>query len=553
LFRLARSTVAVCRAVHLGLLGLVLGFPLILCGQEAKPAAPAQTPAADSATAPTVVESWDSLLQGAIPQATPDPALNPQQVGGQKKAADDFANHFFFESRTDYYRYDTSFTGLPTNTGIINGPASNVFNPAGYPYAPDFQPDANRIESLIDFGTRGWLSDRVNTHFALRYEQDLSHVDEGSPAENVIETFGANRRFELLDANVEIDGKLTDGIFAGTSLTLGRQSVYGAELAEIDGAAFTVDRPDYTVTVFGGRRFSFFTDPEQRAMGGANVIFKIDPNTSLEYEGIWYLRGSNSAIFRRRINPHWLFSTNFRAYGGSPVDFGTQGLYDSGNGKTSLQLSFFQKLTNKDYEYDFTTAATDLDPHNPLLRLYLGPINPYTQFIIHARRTISSKFRLGGSVWVRRLDSKKDEGPFDTSFEDYRINAQIFPVRKVETFFEYHQRNSDRLSPLNPTSFDDLSATGETSVKDLTGDIRRSFYEGRFSVNGGVYYRRISLQDRFYYLNGLHQSGFLAGAWWKMDQHSRLFVDYDLDNDFFLLSPDLKNSRALHLGVVWKY
>lgn len=151
------------------------------------------------------------------------------------------------------------------------------------------------------------------------------------------------------------------------------------------------------------------------------------------------------------------------------------------------------------------------------------------------------------------MDSKKDEGPFDTSFEDYRINAQIFPVRKVETFFEYHQRNSDRLSPLNPTSFDDLSATGETSVKDLTGDIRRSFYEGRFSVNGGVYYRRISLQDRFYYLNGLHQSGFLAGAWWKMDQHSRLFVDYDLDNDFFLLSPDLKNSRALHLGVVWKY
>jgi hypothetical protein len=553
LFRLARSTVAVSSAAQLGLLGLVLGLPLALCGQDTKPGTPAQTPASAATAAPTVEESWDSLLQGAIPQARVDPTLTPPQVGGQKSAAADFANHFFFENRTDYWRYDTSFTGLPTTSGIINGNAGNIFVPGAYPYAPDFQPDANRIESIMDWGTRGWLSDRVNTHFAVRYEQDLSHVDDGSPANNILETFGANRRFELLDASVEIDGKPTDGFFAGTSLTVGRQYIYGAELAPIDGASFTIDRPRYTATIFGGRRFSFFADPYQRAIGGANVTFKIDPNTSFEYEGMWYLRGSNKAIFRRRINPHWMFSTYLRAYGGTPVDFNAQGLYDSGNGKTGLQLSFFQKLSNKDYTFDFLTAATDTDPHNPLLRLYLGPEEPYTQFVIHARRTISSMFRLGGSVWVRRLDSKKDEGPFDTSFEDYRVNSQIYPVRGLETFFEYHQRNSDRLSPLNPTSFDDLSATGETSVKDLTGNIRHSFYEGRFSLSGGVYYRRISLQDRFYYLNGMHQSGWLAGGWWKVDQHSRVFFDYDLDNDFFLLSPDLKNSRALHVGVVWKY
>ena len=42
------------------------------------------------------------------------------------------------------------------------------------------------------------------------------------------------------------------------------------------------------------------------------------------------------------------------------------------------------------------------------------------------------------------------------------------------------------------------------------------------------------MQDRFYYLNGLHQSGWLAGGWWKIDQHSRVFIDYNLDNDFFL-------------------
>lgn len=537
------------RFLHLAAIGVALGLPLAVYGQDSKPA-PAEAPAA-SAEQPTVEESWDSLLPGTIPQATPDPALTQPQSSGKKPAAGDFANHFFFESRTDYWRYDTSFTGLPTDTGIVNGTAGNVFTPGGYPYAQDFQPDANRIESMLDLGTRGWLSDRVNTHFTLRYLQDLDHVDSGAPAQNIIETFGADRRFELLNASIEIDGKPTDGFFAGTSLTLGRQSVYGAELAEIDGASFTIDRPAYTVTLFGGRRFSLFADPEQRAMGGANVTFKVNSNTSIEYEGIWYLQGSNSVVFRRRLSPRWMLSSYFRAYGGSPVDFSAQALYDSG--KTGLRLSFFQKLTDKDYFYDFTSAATDLDPHNPLLRLYLGPIAQYSQFVIDARRTITPRFRLGGSVWVRRLNDKNDEGPFDTSFEDYKLHTQIYALPKTETFLEYHQRSSDRLSPLYPTAFDDLSATGETSVKDLTGELRRTFLEGRLSLNGGVYYRRISLQDRFFYLNGLHQSGWLAGAWWKLDQHSRLFVNYDLDNDFFLLSPDLKNSRALRVGIAWKY
>jgi hypothetical protein len=87
----------------------------------------------------------------------------------------------------------------------------------------------------------------------------------------------------------------------------------------------------------------------------------------------------------------------------------------------------------------------------------------------------------------------------------------------------------------------------------MTGEIRRSFGEGRFNLSGGVYYRRISLQDRFYIINNLHQSGWLTSAWVKLDQHTRLYADYSLDNDFFLFTPDLSNSRVLRIGVAWKY
>jgi hypothetical protein len=511
---------------------------------------PASTP---PAAKPEITESWDQLLQGGIPQANTDPVLLKPQIPVSRSFAGDLLNHLFFETRTDYYRYSSSFTGQPTVTGVIDVPSTGIFNPSGIPDPAVFQPSANRIESFVDFGTRGWLSDRVNTHFAFRYFQDITHVDSGAPAENITETSPQARSIQFLTGSVDIEGKPTDGIFAGTNLTLGRQYVYGAELATVDGANFTLDRPQYQFTIFGGRRFSNFGDPDQRAIGGAGINFKLDADTSLELQTLWYIKGSNRASFRHRFNSHWLVTSGFRAYGGAPVDFSTQAIYTSSGGKTTVRASFFQKLSSRDYTYDYTVSARDLDPNNPLLRLYLGQISPYSQGIVDARRTLLPNLRVGASVWLRHLNRTSDIGPYDTSFQDYKGHVQYFPWKKIETYFEYHQRNSDRLNPANPTTFDDIADAGETSVKDMTGEIRRSFGEGRFNLSGGVYYRRISLQDRFYYLNGLHQSGWLTSAWVKVDQHTRIFADYSLDNDFFLFTPDLKNSRVLRIGMAWKY
>jgi hypothetical protein len=492
-----------------------------------------------------IAEAWDALLQGTTKG---QPGSQPSH-----NTAGDFLNHFFFESKAEYRRYATSFTSSPTATGVIDAPFTGIFNPNGIPYPPVFQADANRIYSFVDWGTRGWLSERVNTHFAYRYEQDLSHVNTGAPAANAVETFSGNRALELVNAAVEINAKATDGGWAGTSLQVGRQYVYGAELAALDGASLTFDRRRFSVTVFGGRRFSYYSDPEQRAIGGANAVFRLGRETSIEYQGLWYIKGSNSLLFRKRFGAGWLFSSYFRAYGGSPVDFSAQGLYLSGQGKTTMRLSFFQKLTNRDYYYDYSYFATDRDPYNRLQRLYLNPISPYSQFVVDAHRTLTPGFQVGGSVWVRHLNNSGDQGPFDTSFQDYRAHAQMFPLRKFASVIEYHQRNSDRLSPGTATTFDDIRAAGETSVKDFTGELRRGFGDGRLSLSAGAYYRRISVQDQFSVINGAHQSGWLAGGWLIVDQHSRLYLDYNLDNDFFIFRPSIANSRILRLGWSWKY
>jgi hypothetical protein len=496
-------------------------------------------------------QAWDSLLQGTA-QEQPDAILTPRQVDVPGRGSD-IENHFFFEGRSQYWRYNTRFTGQPTVTGIINAPTALIFNPSGFPYPQVFQPDADRASAIADFGTRGWILDRVNTHFTVRYAQDLTHVNSGAPAENLFETYRLNKRFEFLDAFIEVAAKPSDGALSGASLRFGRLSVNGAELAQVDGGSFTLDRPRFTFTAFAGRRFSYYSNPDQRRMGGANITLKLTPGTTLEYEGLWYIRGSNSATFRHSFSRAWLWNTHFRAYGGSPVDFSTQVMYSGGNGKTSIGATYFQKLTNKDYFYDYTYDARDLATHNSTLKLYLGPLSQYSQISVDARRSLTQRVNLGGALSVRRLNDSNDQGPFDTSFDDYRLHTQLFLLPKTESFFEYHQRNSDRLSPLNPAAFDDVSHSGETRVRDVTGELRRGFGDGRFNLHGGVYYRRVSLQDQFFIITGEHQSGWLAGAWWRVDQRTKLSVDYSLDNDFFLFTPDLRNSRILQLGLTWRY
>jgi hypothetical protein len=501
----------------------------------------------------SIQRAWDDLIGTGVPQATPDPVLTIPQTAGIQRSESDFAEHFFFEGRADYWRYSTSFTGLPMTTSVIDAPFTGIFNPGGIPYPDAFQPVANRVEGLIDWGTRGYLSSRVNTHFTLRYAQDASSVAPGAPAQNVIETFGGNRELQLLNGSIEITARPTDGVWAGTSLQLGRIDVYGAELAAIDGGEFTLSRRSYGLTVFGGRRFSLFADPEQRAVGGANLVLRLNPDTSIELATLWYIKGTNLITLRRRIGRHWLASSYLRSYGGAPVDFSAQVLYASEGGRTTARASFFQKLTNRDYDYDFTEGARNLDPNNPLSHLYLGPLSQYSQFTVDARRSIVRRLRLGGAITVRRLNDARDQSAFDTSFQDYRASAQLYPGRKVEMDWDYHQRNSDRLNPLTATTFDDMQAVGETCVKDMSLGLRRGFREGRVDLNGGVYYRRISMQDRFFIINNAHQSGWTAGATLRVDRHTRLYLDYSLDNDFFVFKPDIKNSRSLRTGVAWRY
>ena len=516
--------------------------------------AQAEGPEPAEQTTEDIGGAWGDLIDKVIPSAATDPALSVEQAPVITGPVGDFGNHFFFESHIEYLRQQTSFSGLPTVTGVVDAPRGEVADPDAIPYEPAFQPGSNHVYTFLNFGTRGWLSPRVNSSFSFRYRQDLTSVTAGSPSLSLINTYPANRRIEMLSGFVEVEGLSPLGGVANTSLKVGRQHVFGAETASLDGASFSIRRRSYSLTLFGGRRATFFSDPEQRAMGGANLALRLPGDTVLEYQNLFYVRGSHVVGLRKRFNQSWLVRGRFKMVGGSAVDLGGQVHYFSPDGRSSVGVGFLRKLSDKDFQYDYTLIARERDPFNRLPRLYLGRIPPYNQFTVTARREIFPRLRLGGTVYVRRLDdAANNQSAYAASFEDYRVHAQVYPAGKLEMWVEYHHRNTDRLSPLGVTAFDDSSRSGETRVQDFSGELRRSFGEGRLTLKGGAFYRRMNLQNPFFFIDGADTIGFLGGFSLRVNDQNRMYVDYTLDEPIYIFRPSIQRSQVLRVGWNFRY
>src|SRR5439155_12247489 len=112
-------------------------------------------------------------------------------------------------------------------------------------------------------------------NFTFRYRQDLTHVTAGSPFQSVISAFSRGRRIEMLTGTVEVHGGPGDGALTHSSLLLGRQSQYSTDVASFDGVTYTQMAGRARFTVFGGRRFTYFDDPVQRAIGGSEVLIRL--------------------------------------------------------------------------------------------------------------------------------------------------------------------------------------------------------------------------------------------------------------------------------------
>ena len=132
-----------------------------------------------------------------------------------------------------------------------------------------------------------------------------------------------------------------------------------------------------------------------------------------------------------------------------------------------MTMNFLQKLTDNDFIYDQSYRAMARNPENqfqfrffPLPptgqlfdaagRLNLGRIDPYTQFHVDAYRNLTSKFGVGGTAWVRIVNSRSDEGPLTTRLGVPRQRRLL-----SSSAFEFGTGIISPLGRANPTGDDD--------------------------------------------------------------------------------------------------
>ena len=72
-------------------------------------------------------------------------------------------------------------------------------------------------------------------------------------------------------------------------------------------------------------------------------------------------------------------------------------------------------------------------------------------------------------------------------------------------------------------------------------------------LQGGAFYRRISLQNQFFFIENERVVGLLGGVSLKLDPRTSLYLDYSLDNDYFIFRPSIQRAQVLRLGLSWRY
>ena len=494
---------------------------------------------------------WDGLFgdQTVAQAQAPDVAARPAP-----SSFADFTEQLYYRVSIDYVHNFISFTDEPTRTGIVDQGPPFTATPEGYLSFPSmFESGDDRLYTRATFGTRGFGHERLRTEVSVISYHDLNGTSTGSLFQNILDTFGGRSRTEALKAFFEVDG-LGEGRWSNTSLRVGRQFTHrsfslprplGASV--MDGVAFDYRDQDFDLGAFVGYRPTFFSDPKDRLVTGANFGVNLARRAYAAYQFFYY---AGTGIHSFSVEPRWeqplRLRGSFTLIDGDPINLGVRASYVEGN--WSVYATFQEKLTENDLEYDIFLRSPAEDPLSEQRHLHLGEIATSSRFGLDVTRQLGPLFAVGGRVLILELHDEEEQTGFDASFQDYSANLAFFPAHNWHAGFEYRHRNTDRLDPLEAFFFDDTRHAGETSYDEFTGSVgyRRP---GRFHLQGGLYHRVMDTQNRIILIEDSSTTGFFSTLFLPVNRHLDFRLSYGFDNDYSVFNPDIDLQHTLRIGM----
>ena len=493
---------------------------------------------------------WGTVFgdQAVQPDQAPDSAARPAP-----SSFADFADQLSYRISIDYVRNFISFRDEPTRTLIVDDGPPFRLTPEGYfSFPPMFESSDDRLYTRATFGTRGFGYERLRTEVSILSHHDLNGTSTGSPFQSVLDTFGGRSRTAVIKAFLEVNG-LGEGRWAKVDLRVGRQYTHrsfnlprplGASV--MDSVAFDYRDESFDLGAFVGYRPTFFSDPKDRVVTGANLGVNLARRAYARYQFFHY---ASTGIHSFSVEPLWEQSLRLRGsftmIDGDPIDLGVRAGYAEGN--WSVYASFQEKLTEHDLEYDIFLRSPAEDPMNQNRRLHLGEIATSSRFSLDVTRQLGTLFAVGGRVWILELHDEEDQTGLNSSFQDFSAHLAFFPAHNWDATVEYRHRNTERLDPLEADLFDDTRHAGETEYDEIIGAVgyRRP---GRFNVHGGLYHRVFDTQNRLTLIEDSSTTGFFTTLFVPVNRHWNFRLSYGVDNDFSVFNPDIDLQHTLRIG-----
>lgn len=482
---------------------------------------------------------------------------------------------FSFYLMSEYRRDEIKYTGKPSLTNQFPNPVP----PFSVPDAPiffvpsAFEPNDEQFvgyasATIKDFG---FERIRFDANISFRYSADLDGTTDASPFIGIRDAFRQRRIFEPLTFYTDVRGLLSDTNSSQLTVRAGRQYIYSAGTSvRMDGATFSLNHPKFELDVFGGRRVTFYSDPEERGVVGENFLFRPSERTTIRYDFLHYIDNSHNLEVRHGLGESWIVDGSLFMIDEHPVDLNIGAHYLPPAGKTRINFNFLQKLSSNDFFYDQAFRAFAKNPENQIFfrffplpptgepfngngRLNLFQINPYTQFYVDGYRYLTQKFAVGGTAWIRKVNDRDEEGPFDNSFQEFHANADYFPNSAFEVGSEYRYRHLSRENPENAEFFFDIRREGEKSFHEIYLNGAYHLLNSRLTFEGGLFYRRFDTQSRLISLDGLDTTGYTAGIKWRFARNYKVLLEYGFDRELAFLNPDIDYTQQFRVRFEWRF
>ena len=200
-----------------------------------------------------------------------------------------------------------------------------------------FESSDDKLYARATFGTRGFGHERLRTEVSVISYHDLNGANAGSPFQGILDTFGGRSRTEALKAFFEVDG-LGEGRWSNAALRVGRQYTHSSfdlphplGASVMDGVSFDYRDQDFDVGAFVGYRPTFFSDPKDRVVTGANLGVNLARRAWAAYQFFYTAdTGIHSFSVEPLLEQPLRLKGHFTLIDGDPIDLGSTGRLQRG-------------------------------------------------------------------------------------------------------------------------------------------------------------------------------------------------------------------------------